>query len=156
MDALFDLPPAELVDEREVRRGVPRVQRPDRAQLELRTVDLDGLLSADHRARLVWDFVMGLDLAPLYARIRATTDGPGRPPIDPAVLTALTAVRHARERRLGAGTRTPVRRARRVPLVQLAKARAVVLWFALAHCDDGLVALRAARAAQPARATVPV
>jgi transposase len=89
MDELFDLPPVEPVPDLEPRRGAPRVQRPDRAQLELRTVDLDGLLPADHRARLVWEFVEGLDLAPLYARIRATTDGPGRPPIDPAVLTAL-------------------------------------------------------------------
>jgi len=38
----------------------------------------------------------------------------------------------------------------------LAKARAVVLWFALAHNLLRAVALRAARAAQPARATVPV
>jgi transposase len=89
MDELFDLPAAASIPEREVRRGAPRVQRPNRAQLELRTVDLDGLLPSDHRARLVWEFVEGLDLGPLYARIRATTDGPGRPPIDPAILTAL-------------------------------------------------------------------
>ncbi len=31
----------------------------------------------------------GLDLAPLYDRIRATEGHPGRPPIDPAILTAL-------------------------------------------------------------------
>ena len=89
MDELFDLPPAEPAAEPEARRGVPRVQRPNRAQLELRTVDLDGLLPPDHRARLVWEFVEGLDLGPLYDRIQATTDGPGRPPIDPAILTAL-------------------------------------------------------------------
>lgn len=65
------------------------MQRPNRAQLLLRTTDLEGLLPADHRARLVWEFVLGLDLGPLYARIRATTDGPGRPPIDPAILAAL-------------------------------------------------------------------
>jgi transposase len=89
MDELFDLPPAEPVTPGETRRGAPRVQRPNRAQLLLRTTDLEGLLSPDHRARLVWEFVEGLDLAPLYDRIRATTDGPGRPPIDPAILTAL-------------------------------------------------------------------
>jgi len=68
---------------------VPRVERPNRAQLELRSVDLDGLLPADHRARLVWDFVEGLDLAPLYTAIRAVEGGAGRPAIDPAILTAL-------------------------------------------------------------------
>jgi len=52
-------------------------------------VDLEGLLPADHRARLVWAFVEGLELAPLYERIRALEGHPGRPPIDPAILTAL-------------------------------------------------------------------
>ena len=89
MDELFDLPPGEPVPDLEARRGAPRVQRPNRVQFLLRTTDLEGLLSPDHRARLVWEFVEGLDLAPLYARIRATIDGPGRPPIDPAILTAL-------------------------------------------------------------------
>ena len=62
---------------------------PNRGQLELRSIDLDGLLSADHRARLVWAFVEGLDLSPLYADIRSIEGHPGRPPIDPAILTAL-------------------------------------------------------------------
>jgi transposase len=52
-------------------------------------VDLEGLLPADHRARIVWDFVEGLDLAPLYAAIRAVEGHAGRPPIDPAILMAL-------------------------------------------------------------------
>jgi transposase len=52
-------------------------------------VDLDGLLPADHRARLVWEFVEGLDLSPLYTAIRAVDGGAGRPAIDPAILTAL-------------------------------------------------------------------
>lgn len=65
------------------------MQRPNRAQLELRSVDLDGLLPPDHRARLVWTFTEGLDLSPLYDAIRATEGEPGRPPIDPAILTAL-------------------------------------------------------------------
>ena len=69
--------------------GVPRLQRPQRGQLELRSVDLDGLLPADHRARLVWAFTEGLDLGPLYERIKAVEGHPGRPPIDPAILTAL-------------------------------------------------------------------
>jgi transposase len=88
MDELFDLPaqPGEFATEP---RGRPRVQRPNRRQLELRSVDLDGLLPADHRARLVWAFVEGLDLQPLYDRIRALEGEPGRPPIDPAILTAL-------------------------------------------------------------------
>lgn len=92
MDELFDLPPGEPLDATEAepeRRGRPRIQLPNRAQLELRSVDLDGLLAPDHRARLVWTFVEGLDLGPLYESIRAREGEPGRPPIDPAILMAL-------------------------------------------------------------------
>jgi transposase len=65
------------------------VQRPNRLQVELRAVDLEGLLPVDHRARMVWEFVEQCDLAPLYAAIRAVEGEPGRPPIDPAILMAL-------------------------------------------------------------------
>ncbi|HUL03443.1 MAG TPA: IS1182 family transposase [Gemmatimonadales bacterium] len=65
------------------------MQRPNRQQLELRTTDLEGLLPADHRARVVWDFVQGLDLRPLYQRIQAVEGHAGRPAIDPAILMAL-------------------------------------------------------------------
>jgi len=87
-DTLFEIPPSEPESE-ELALGTPRLQRPNRGQLELRSVDLDGLLPADHRARLVWAFTEGLDLGQLYARIRAVEGHPGRPAIDPAILTAL-------------------------------------------------------------------
>lgn len=67
----------------------PRVQRPNRTQLELRPVDLEALLPADHRARVVWEFVEGLDLGPLYHTINAIEGHAGRTPIDPAILMAL-------------------------------------------------------------------
>lgn len=91
MDELFDLPPTAASPEagEPAVRGRPRLQRPDRDQVELRPAHLDGLLPPDHRARLVWDFVEGLDLAPLHDRIRAVEGHPGRPPIDPAILVAL-------------------------------------------------------------------
>jgi transposase len=87
-NTLFDLPATEPVQPAEP-TGSPRLQLPNRDQLELRSIDLDGLLAADHRARLVWEFVQGLDLAPLYKGIRAVEGHAGRPPIDPAILMAL-------------------------------------------------------------------
>ena len=87
-DTLFPLPPEEARSD--VRPAAPpRVQRPDRAQLEFRPVDLESLLPPDHRARIVWAFVEGLDLAALYAQIRAVEGGAGRPAIDPRILMAL-------------------------------------------------------------------
>jgi transposase len=52
-------------------------------------VDLEGLLPADHRARIVWSFVESLDLWPLYDQIFSRESKAGRPAADPAVLTAL-------------------------------------------------------------------
>jgi hypothetical protein len=88
-DTLFDLPPTEVSQTEPEVRDRPRVQRPRRNQVVLRPSDLESLLPEDHRARLVWAFVERLDLDPLYGRIRAVEHHSGRPPIDPAILTAL-------------------------------------------------------------------
>ena len=66
-----------------------RCLRPNRDQLEWRMVDLDGLLPPDHRARVVWGFVEGLDLSGFYAQVGSRAYGAGRPAADPAVLLAL-------------------------------------------------------------------
>lgn len=57
--------------------------------MEWRPAALDELLPADHRARVVWRYVEGLDLSPLYAPIKAVVGGPGRDPVDPRILLAL-------------------------------------------------------------------
>jgi len=88
-DTLFPLAPAEVARDDSRSAAAPRVQRPNRAQLEFRPVDLESLLPADHRARIVWEFVEGLDLSGLYAEIRAVEGSAGRPAIDPAILMAL-------------------------------------------------------------------
>jgi transposase len=66
-----------------------RFIRADRVQTRWDIVDLEALLPADHRARVVWGFVESLDLSTLYAAINAREGEPGRPPPDPAVLMAL-------------------------------------------------------------------
>src|SRR5665811_172865 len=89
MDALFHLAPAEASRREPAGPGRPRLQRPNRDQIELRPSDLETLLPPDHRARLVWAFVEGLDLSALYVGIKAIEGHAGRPPIDPAILMAL-------------------------------------------------------------------
>ncbi len=88
-DTLFELPSPETPRPQPEGKVEPRLQRPNREQVELRPLDLEGLLPPDHRARIVWDFVEGLDLGPLYAAIKAVAGHAGRPPIDPAILMAL-------------------------------------------------------------------
>ena len=69
--------------------GGARVVEAERSQLSWDLVDLDAWLPADHRARVVWAFVLTLNLAPLYAKIKAREGEPGRPAADPRVLLAL-------------------------------------------------------------------
>jgi transposase len=66
-----------------------RVIGPDRAQLRWDMVDLDSQLPDDHRARLVWAFVEGLDLSEFYDRIKARDAVAGRPATDPRVVLAV-------------------------------------------------------------------
>jgi transposase len=84
---LFEGLPEQAMPERE--RGAPRLQEARRDQLELRAVDLDGLVSADDPVRSVWAFIETLDLSPLYAAIEAREGEPGRAPIDPKILMGL-------------------------------------------------------------------
>jgi transposase len=69
--------------------ALPRLRRADRCQLELRPVSLEALVPDEHRVRLVWRFVEGLDLTALYQAIRAVEGRPGHPPADPRILLAL-------------------------------------------------------------------
>src|SRR6266511_271199 len=68
-DTLFPLPEA-TPGRGDAGSAPPRVLRPNRQQLELRPADLEGLLPAEHRARVVWEFVEGLYLGPLYAPVQ--------------------------------------------------------------------------------------
>jgi hypothetical protein len=77
--------------------GEARVIRADRSQLQWDLLDLEGLLPADHRARIVWSFVEGLDLSPLYASIKSREGEAGRPCADPAVCRFGLKARRARQ-----------------------------------------------------------
>lgn len=69
--------------------AAPRMKSPDRSQIDPNPKRIDDLIPRDHPARLVWELVQGLDLTPLYARIKAVAGHAGRPPIDPRILVAL-------------------------------------------------------------------
>lgn len=69
--------------------GGARVLEAKRSQLSWDLVDLEALLPAEHRARLVWRFVETLELGPFYAAIKSREGEAGRPAADPKVLLAL-------------------------------------------------------------------
>lgn len=88
VEGLFpDLPDqrrAEVLD-----AGKPRQREPVRDQIELRAVDLEGLLPLDHSARVIWAYVERLDLRELEEAIRAREHTPGQAPASPRLLLAL-------------------------------------------------------------------
>jgi transposase len=87
-DTLFDdLPEAEPAA-REW-SGQPRLREPVRDQVELRAVDLEALLPADHPARVIWAYVQRLDLSVLEDSVRARAHGPGQAPVSPRLQLAL-------------------------------------------------------------------
>ena len=78
---------AEQAGKRE--QGSPRLLQPNRSQIELRASDLESLLADDHRARLVWSYVVRQDLSNLFEAIKARGSNAGRAAIDPRILFAL-------------------------------------------------------------------
>jgi transposase len=72
-----------------VPRGGPRLREPMRDQVELRAVDIDSLIGQDHRARVIWAYVEGLELSELEDRIKARENRPGHPAPSPRLLLAL-------------------------------------------------------------------
>jgi transposase len=69
--------------------GAPRLREACREQMELRVVDLESLLEAEHPARAVWSFVEGLDLTELLTPIKAREGRPGYPAPDPRIMLTL-------------------------------------------------------------------
>ena len=86
---LFEGLPEQSVAKAEAASGKPRMREPERRQVELRPVDLDSLLAADHPARVIWRYVERLDLKVLEDAIGAREHTPGQAPASPRLLLAL-------------------------------------------------------------------
>lgn len=69
--------------------GRKRVVTANRSQIELRPMDLESLIAADHPARSIWEAIETLDLSKFYEPIKAVEHNSGRPATDPKVLIAL-------------------------------------------------------------------
>lgn len=67
----------------------PRLRLADRDQVKFRAACWNDLLPDDHQARIVWDYVLELDLSPLLAQIKSVKHSPGRSTTDPRILFAL-------------------------------------------------------------------
>jgi transposase len=86
---LFGELPEQIGAKREAFVGAPRLWEPERDAIELRAMSLDSLIGADHPARLIWDYVLRLDLSELEKLIKAREGVPGHPAITPRLLLGL-------------------------------------------------------------------
>jgi len=82
-----DLPETQPIEAEWV--GQPRLREPVRDQVELRAVDLEALLPAEHPARVIWAYVERLDVSALERGVRARSHGPGQSAASPRLLLAL-------------------------------------------------------------------
>jgi transposase len=91
LESLFPLPEVESPQPQSpaLPPGRPRLRRADRHQVEMRTLAIDALLAEDHQTRLVWQYVEGLDVSPLTAKIRSIEGAAGRNAMDPRIPLAL-------------------------------------------------------------------
>lgn len=69
--------------------GAARLREPSRDQIELRAMDLDGLIGADDAARVMWGYASRLDLSALESAIKSRDGVAGHPAIAPRLLLAL-------------------------------------------------------------------
>jgi len=89
-DDLFgELPEQSKLQADTAPSGAPRLREPQRAQIELRAVDIESLIGEDHPVRVIWSYVEGLDLSELENRIKARGNRPGHPATSPRLLLAL-------------------------------------------------------------------
>lgn len=86
-DELFDRLPEQSGPQ--PAKGASRLREPQRDQIELRAVDIDSLIGEDHVARLIWAYVLQVDLGELEEAIKAREGVPGHPAITPRLLLAL-------------------------------------------------------------------
>ena len=69
--------------------GAVRLREPERGQVSLQVYDLERLIGADHRARVIWSYVEKQDLSALEQLVRAREHRPGQAPVSPKLLLAL-------------------------------------------------------------------
>ena len=88
-EGLFENLPETPVAAGSKSAGEARMREPVRDQIELRAVDLDSLIGADHPARAFWAYVQELDLREIDDAIKAREHTPGQAPPNPRLLLAL-------------------------------------------------------------------
>lgn len=71
------------------KRGIVRIERAERNQMEMRMESLDDRIGLDHPVRTIWEFVERLDFEGVNSSFKSLEGGPGRSVKDRRILFAL-------------------------------------------------------------------
>src|SRR5260370_1009619 len=66
--------------------GKARLKKPNRDQMMMVVIDVEGLVPVDHPVRAIWELVGSLDLSGFVEEIKAVEGEAGRPPMQPRLL----------------------------------------------------------------------
>lgn len=69
--------------------GAARLREPVRDEIRLEVFDLDGLISEDHPARVIWEYARRVDLSDFEAEVKVREGTAGMPQTSPHLLLAL-------------------------------------------------------------------
>src|SRR3546814_7360999 len=83
-DGLFEDLPEQTGPERAA--GQARLRETERDQIELRAVDLDSMIGAEHAERVIWAYVEQHDLSAVEGAVRARGHTPGQATASPRLL----------------------------------------------------------------------
>jgi len=86
---LIEIPQQPSENQAATPRGEIKLKAIDRQQLVMATIYVEELISADHKARAIWELVGRLDLSRFTASLRTTKGDAGRPAWDPRLLVSL-------------------------------------------------------------------
>ena len=86
---LIEIPEQPRGDEPAAASGALKLRRVDRRQTTLLTVDVEGLIGPEHKARAMWEFSGRMDLTPFTAGMKTREGQAGREAWDPQLLVSL-------------------------------------------------------------------
>ncbi len=77
-------------------KAKPRFEPIDRAQMIMRSIDIEQLVDQDHQVRAIWEFVGRLDLTGFIKDVRAVEGVRGRPTWNPRLMTSMWLLAYSR------------------------------------------------------------
>src|SRR5450432_1047238 len=94
---LVDIPEQPPQEKRNAPHGDVKLKSANRQQTTFAVIYVEELISADHKARAIWELVGRMDLSRFTEPLRTTVGSAGRPAWDPRLLVSLWVYAYSEE-----------------------------------------------------------